>query len=145
MTLKTIQIGLSPQTALVGADEVDGKDFQVAKMSHGAEGEIALVSEENPLPTADLGAAYQLSTTPSVQIRKGRYQWAVQASNFNGATVRLKALGPDGLNYFVVRNLAGDPAELTSTGVLPVDVGRGAILVLEIVGGSPVALASSLT
>lgn len=87
---------------------------------------------------APVGATYAVGTDPTVGLKGGSYIWAVTATAWNGATVKLQALGPDGATYL-------DVDSLTANGTKGVVIGEGATIKLAASGGAPTGLASSLT
>ena len=87
---------------------------------------------------APVGATYAPTTDPTLGLKGGSYIWAVTATAWNGATVKLQALGPDGATYL-------DVDSLTANGTKGVVIGEGATVKLAVSGGVPTGLASSLT
>jgi hypothetical protein len=55
-------LGYTPGAgATVATDEVDGRHFQAIKIAHGADGEAAYASQDNPLPTRDEELAFLIA------------------------------------------------------------------------------------
>jgi hypothetical protein len=78
-------------------------------------------------------------------ISGGDYVWRVESTNFNGATATLQFLGLDGTTWYPVRNAANTAdVALTATGSVAVGVSQGSFLRVNITGGSPAAMNSSL-
>lgn len=97
---------------------------------------VVLVSHLTGKPAS--GLTYSLTAAGTPGILGGAYIWAVTASDWDGATVALQALGPDGATWL-------DVHAMTANGIAGVEVGEGATLRLSASGGAPVGLASSLT
>ena len=101
--------------------------------------------EPNPVSIVDpatgrppVGATYAVGTDPTAGLKGGSYIWAVTATAWNGATVKLQALGPDAATYL-------DVDSLTANGTKGVVIGEGATVKLAVSGGAPTGVASSLT
>lgn len=93
---------------------------------------------KKPMAPGASASTYAPSTDPTAGVRGGSYIWAVTASAWNSATVKLQALGPDGATYL-------DIDSLTANGTKGVVIGEGATVRLAVSGGVPAGLASSLT
>jgi len=68
----------------------------------------------------------------------GTYFWMVQGT-FAGATVDLRILGPDGVNYILVTGSA-----LTANGMVSVDLPSGAMVKAQVTAGPPSGIYASL-
>lgn len=81
----------------------------------------------------------------AVNVSGGRYFWAAESTNWNGATVTLQRLGQDGTTWRAVRN-AADTADvaLTANGSVDLLVGQGATLRVVVTGGPSTALYANL-
>jgi len=78
------------------------------------------------------------ATGAPVAVAPGRYCYEVDGT-FNGATVTLKKLGPDGTNYISV----GADAALTAEGAVQVDLPACTVRA-EVTGGPPSAIHAAL-
>lgn len=103
---------------------------------------VALIDGVTGLAPA--GATYTLLTNagasgnPVTGVKNGSYVWAADATNWNGATATLKALGPGGVAYLTVDTL-------TANGSKGVVLGEGATVRVDITGGPPTGVNSSLS
>ena len=102
------------------------------------------VDPNHPLPTTPgVGPSYKLLTNASATgaamagVVGGSYVWCVSGT-FNGATVALNALGPDGTTYLPV-------ATRTTAGCTGVVLGSNASVQAVVTGGPPSALYSTLS
>ena len=93
---------------------------------------------KKPMAPGASTATYAPTTDPTPGVRGGSYIWAVTATAWNGATVKLQAVGPDGTTYL-------DIDSLTANGTKGVVIGEAATVRLAASGGAPTGIASSLT
>jgi hypothetical protein len=55
-------VGYTPGSGeIIATDEVGGRHFQAIKIAHGADGEAAYASRDNPLPTRDEDLAFLIA------------------------------------------------------------------------------------
>lgn len=71
----------------------------------------------------------------------GDYVWSVQGT-FNGASVQLQSLGPDGMTY---QNIGAPKTAPDSTGGTGVGLGSNATVRAVITGGTPTGLYATLS
>ena len=101
------------------------------------------VSPQTPLPVTVAGAGpYALlanasaSGAPVGGIAGGAYIFSCTAAAWGGATLTLKALGPDRSTYLTVAS-GGAGAALTANGALGVVLGGNATAEVVVSGGAP--------
>lgn len=85
---------------------------------------------------AHLAQPLTITTTAVTNVRGGRYVWAASAT-WDGGTVTLQALDPNGTTYTDVTNL-------TANGGKEVLVGEGSTLKLSVVTATDVASTLSM-
>ncbi|PIB96502.1 hypothetical protein [Caulobacter sp. X] len=97
----------------------------------------------------DLAAGVTISagqtTAPVEGVAAGSYLLAILATNWNGATIKLKFLGPDGVTNMDAKDAEGNAASLSANGHLGVVVGGNATLCLEATGGAPTGVYASIS
>jgi hypothetical protein len=104
---------------------------------------VVAVTGANGLPMRFVAGPYALLANASATgfpvgpIVGATYEWCTTGT-FGGATLALKALGPDGVTYLQV-------ATQTSAGCTGVVLGQNAQVEVTVTGGTPSALYSSLS
>lgn len=98
----------------------------------------AALAEATYQLASNVGIASGGSTTAVAGVQGGSYVWALTAGAFNGATIKLQALGPDGSTYV-------DVDSLTANGQKGVVLGENAQVRLAATGGAPTGVSASLT
>lgn len=79
---------------------------------------------------------------PASTVYGGDYVFSVAASNFNGASVQLQSLGPDGVTY---QNLGAAKTASDATGGTGFGLGSNAVMRIAVTGGTPTGLYASLS
>lgn len=79
---------------------------------------------------------------PATTVYGGDYVFSVVATNFNGASVQLQSLGPDGLSY---QNLGAAKTANDTSGGTGIGLGSNARVRITISGGTPTGLYASLS
>lgn len=90
---------------------------------------------------ATITAGQSLPANGVLMARGGDYRWQVIASNFNGATLSLEALAPDGTTW-----IPFDPvATLTANGGKNVGIPNGSTIRMTATGGAPAGVYATLS
>jgi len=130
MTIGTQEFSTRRRTNSLGVDRIDEVDYQIVKLAYGEEGEVVLVSDDNPLPgTGEGGGGGGGGDITSVIPGTG-------ATNLGKAEDSAHASGDTGVMSLGVRrdsntSLAGNdgdyaPYQLSAAGGLKVSIIEGA-------------------
>lgn len=79
---------------------------------------------------------------PTTTVYGGTYVFSVMASNWNGASVQLQALGPDSTTY---QNLGSPKTANDATGGTSVTLGSNSVVRVNVTGANPTGLFATLS
>ena len=85
------------------------------------------------------------ASDPIEGVAAGSYILAMVAAAWNGSTVKLQFLGPDGATWMDAKDTASNAAQLAANGQFGVVVGGNATLRLFASGGAPAGLYAKLS
>ncbi|ANC85460.1 hypothetical protein [Sphingomonas sp. NIC1] len=94
---------------------------------------------ENVTVASNVGAT---GTQNATTVYGGTYVFSAMANNWNGASVQLQALGPDGTTY---QNLGSPKTANDATGGTSVTLGSNSVVRVNVTAANPTGLFATLS